>query len=99
MVTITARARSMPLITMNSSALSSMAESEPSWLMMGSTLCMSYLKYSDSMFSSRAAILSALPRMVLISPLCTINRYGWARIQLGFVLVLNLEWTMAMADL
>ena len=26
-------------------------------------------KYSDSMFSSRASILSTLPRMVLISPL------------------------------
>ena len=74
MVTMTARGRSIPLITINSRALSSMAESEPSWFMMGSTLCMSYLKYSDSMFSSLATILSTLPRMVLISPLWTMKR-------------------------
>ena len=50
------------------------------------------------MFSSLASILSAFPRMVLISPLCTIKRLGWALSQLGFVLVLNLEWTVAIAD-
>ena len=88
----------MPLMTMNSNALSSIAESEPSWLMIGRTLYMSDLKNLVSMFSSRAIILSTLPRMVLISPLCTMIRFGWARIQLGFVLVLKRECTVAMAD-
>ncbi len=41
MVIITASGRSMPFITMNSSALSSMAESEPEVLMMGRILFMS----------------------------------------------------------
>ncbi len=98
MVIITARGRSIPLITRNSRVLSSMAESEPAVFTTGSTLCKSPFKCSDSIFSSRASILSALPRMVLISPLCTINRLGWARSQLGLVLVENLECTMAMAD-
>ena len=88
---ITARGSSMPLIIINSRALSSMAESEPSWLMMGRTLCISDLKNSDSMVSSRASILSTFPRMVLISPLCTMIRLGWALIQLGLVLVLKRE--------
>ena len=52
----------------------------------------------DAMFSSLASILSALPRMVLISPLCTMRRLGWARSQLGFVLVEKRECTMAIAD-
>ena len=59
--------------------------------MIGSILCISYLKYFDSMVSSRAIILSTLPRMVLISPLWTMRRLGCALIQLGFVLVLNRE--------
>ena len=33
------------------------------------------------------SILSAFPLIVLISPLCTIRRLGWARFQLGAVLV------------
>ena len=37
-------------------------------------------------------------RMVLISPLCTIKRLGCALSQLGFVLVLKRECTMAIAD-
>ena len=50
------------------------------------------------MVSSRESIRSALPRMVLISPLWRIKRLGWARSQLGLVLVEKREWTMAMAD-
>ena len=88
----------MPLITRNSNVLSNIAESEPVLLMAGSTLCSCPFRCSDSMFSSRANILSALPRMVLISPLCTISRFGWARSQLGLVFVEKRECTMAMAD-
>ena len=95
---ITARGSSIPLITINSNALSSMAESEPDVLMAGRTLCSSPFKYSEDIVSSLARILSAFPRMVLISPLCTIKRFGCALSQLGFVLVLNRECTMAMAD-
>ena len=50
------------------------------------------------MVSPRASMRSALPRMVLISPLWTMNRFGCARSQLGFVLVENREWTMAMCE-
>ena len=95
---ITASGSSMPLITMNSSALSSMAESEPEVLIAGRTLCSSPFNAPDSIVSSLARILSALPRIVLISPLCTINRFGCALCQLGAVFVLNLECTMAIAD-
>ena len=98
MAIITASGSSIPLITRNSSVLSSMAESEPVLLIAGSTLCICPFKYSDSIFSSLASILSALPLMVLISPLCTIRRLGCALSQLGFVLVENRECTMAMAE-
>ena len=98
MAIITANGSSMPLITRNSRVLSSMAESEPVLLMAGSTLCIWPFRYTDSIFSSLASILSALPRMVLISPLCTMRRLGWARSQLGLVLVEKRECTMAMAD-
>ena len=76
-----------------------MAESEPVVSTTGSTRVMSSaLKAGALMVSSRASILSALPRMVLISPLCTMKRLGWARSQLGSVLVEKRECTMAMAD-
>ena len=98
MVIITARGRSMPFITMNSSALSSMAESEPEVLMIGRILFISSCMMGLAMDSSRASIASVLPLMVLISPLCRIKRFGWARIQLGFVLVEKRLCTMPMAD-
>ena len=97
MVTITARGRSMPFITKNSSVLSSMAESLPPWLTMGRILPMSSFRYLLAMVSSRASMVSTLPRMVLISPLCRIKRLGWARFQLGEVLVENRLCTMPMA--
>ena len=52
---------------------------------------------AEHMVSSRASMRSALPRMVLISPLCRIRRLGCARSQLGVVLVEKRECTMAMA--
>ena len=88
----------MPFITMNSSALSSMAESEPEVLMMGRILFMSSCRMGLSMLSSRASMASVLPLMVLISPLCRMNRLGWARIQLGLVLVEKRLCTMPIAD-
>ncbi len=98
-VIIIASGSSIPLITKNSSVLSSIAESEPSVLTTGITLVRSSaLNLGARIVSSRASILSAFPRMVLISPLCTINRLGCARSQLGLVLVEKREWTMAIAE-
>ena len=98
MVIITASGRSMPFITMNSSALSSMAESEPEVLMMGRILFISSCRMGLEMLSSRASMASVLPLMVLISPLCRMKRLGCARIQLGLVLVEKRLCTMPMAD-
>ncbi len=97
-VIMTASGSGIPLITRNSSVLSNIAESEPDALTAGSTLCSCPARCSDSIVSSRASILSALPRMVLISPLCTIKRFGCARSQLGLVFVEKRECTIASAD-
>jgi hypothetical protein len=48
--------------------------------------------------ASRARIQLRLPRTVLISPLCAMNRYGWASGQDGRVLVENRECTSARAE-
>ena len=88
----------MPLIIKNSSALSSMAESDPSLFTTGSTRAKSPPKASVCIVSSRASILLTLPRMVLISPLWAMSRLGWARCQLGSVLVEKRECTMASDD-
>ena len=74
-----------------------MAESEPSPLITGNTFSRCWRTKGLVMVSSRASIRSALPRMVLISPLCRIIRLGWARSQLGLVLVEKRECTSAMA--
>ena len=88
----------MPFMVKNSMVLSSMAESEPAPLMTGRILSISSCIIREDMVSSLDSIRSALPRMVLISPLWRIMRLGWARSQLGLVLVENREWTRAMAD-
>ena len=98
MRSIMARGRSMPFITMNSRVLSSMAESEPAELITGRIRSAAFCIRGEDMVSSRESIRSALPRMVLISPLWRIMRLGWARSQLGLVLVENRECTRAMAD-
>ena len=59
----------------------------------------SKLNFSEYIVSSLASILSALPLMVFISPLCTMSLFGCALFQLGFVFVENLECTSATADL
>ena len=97
MATITACGSGIPLIKRNSSVLSSMALSLPCWFTTGSTLLISLPSTLLPMLSSRASMVSTLPRMVLISPLCRIYRLGWARIQLGLVLVENRLCTMPMA--
>ncbi len=95
---MTASGRSIPFITINSSALSSIAESEPEVLTIGRILFMSSCMTWLEMDSSRASMESVLPLMVLISPLCRIKRLGCARIQLGLVLVEKRLCTMPMAD-
>ena len=52
---------------------------------------------SDFRIDSLASIHSLLPLIVFISPLCPRYLNGCARSQLGKVLVLNLEWTSAIA--
>ena len=53
---------------------------------------------SEDIVSSRANILSAFPRIVLISPLWRIRRFGCARSQLGSVFVEKRECTSAIAE-
>jgi hypothetical protein len=65
--------------------------------MIGKTLLRSSPKASETMLASRACIQLMLPRSVLISPLWAMKRYGWARSQLGKVLVEKREWTMPIA--
>ena len=74
-----------------------MPESLPFGLMIGRMFSMSSPKASDSKRASRACIQLMLPRRVLISPLWAMKRQGWARSQLGKVLVLKREWTSASA--
>ena len=69
-----------------------MPESLPSVSMTGMIVCMSSPKRGDSNSRSRACI------QLMFSPLWATYRYGWARAQLGNVLVLNREWTRARDD-
>jgi hypothetical protein len=78
--------------------LSKVAESDPSGLTTGVTFWRSSPKRSLASCDSLARIQLMLPLRVLISPLWAIRRNGWARSQLGKVLVENREWTRAMAD-
>ena len=96
---ITARGRGVPFIIRNSSVLSSMAESDPDVSTAGRTFFMSSSERTgERNVSSRASILSALPRIVFISPLWAIRRFGCARCQLGWVFVEKREWTIARAE-
>ena len=74
----------------NSNVLSNIAESEPLSSTTGNTFLMSG-NNGDSALPSRALIQFTLPRIVLISPLCTKKRLGCARAQLGNVFVLKRE--------
>ena len=87
-----------PFIARNSSVLSSIWESLPPGSTTGSTRFIAPPITGERMVSSRAFMRSWLPRMVLISPLCSKKRWGWALDQLGNVLVEKREWTMAICD-
>ena len=76
-----------PVMVRNSSALSNIAESEPSARTIGNSSLSSSPNRSVFMWLWRASIREQLPRMVLISPLCTTMRLGWARSHDGKVLV------------
>ncbi len=77
-----------PERTRNSSALSSIAESLPMGRTIGAIFLMSSPQSGLSRSDSRALIQFWFPFSVLISPLCARNRKGWARSQVGKVLVL-----------
>ena len=77
-----------PARTSSSSTLSKVAESLPPPRTTGAILAMSGPQTGWASMLSRACIQLMLPRTVLISPLWAINRNGWARSQVGKVLVL-----------
>ncbi len=71
-------------------------ESDASGLTMGMRSASSRSsKAADCMRPCRARTQFLLPLTVLISPLWAIMRQGWARSQLGNVLVEKREWTIA----
>ena len=92
---MTTSGNSRPDIINNSIALSNSPES----LQFGSMTGMTYLRsspiFSLSIKPWRAVIQLRFPRSVLISPLWATQRNGWARAQLGSVLVEKREWTIA----
>ena len=88
----------MPFIFRNSSALSSIWESEPSGSTTGSTRFISSPITGENIVSSRACMRSKLPRMVLISPLWRSILWGCAFDQLGKVLVEKRECTIAILE-
>ena len=96
-IIITACGSERPVRTSSSSALSNLAESLPASSMIGSSLSTSSPNSGDANSCSRACIQFALPRSVLISPLCARKRYGCARSHDGNVLVLKRWCTSARA--
>ena len=76
-----------PACTSTSKTLSSAAESEPDAWITGFTTAWSSPKASAAMRISWLFIQLALPRRVLISPLCASIRKGWANRHSGKVLV------------
>ncbi len=87
----------LPAIVRNSNTLSRVALSLMPCCMTGKISSMFGILSVDITLS-RACIQERLARMVFISPLWQSILKGWASLQAGRVLVLNLEWTMAMAD-
>ncbi len=82
----------------NSSVLSNICESLPLGSTTGSTRFMASPMTAERIVSSRAFMRSWLPRMVLISPLCSRKRCGCAFDQLGNVLVEKRECTIAICE-
>ena len=87
-----------PAITSSSSTLSKVAVSLPPGRITGRIFARSSPRTFDCSRPSRARIQLALPRSVLISPLCATNRYGWASGHDGNVFVENRWCTRARAD-
>ena len=77
-----------PPRTSSSSTLSKMPESLNRSLMTGASFATSAPNRGELMVFCRAFILLMLPRSVLISPLCAMQRNGCASAQDGKVLVL-----------
>ncbi len=93
----TACGRLRPARCSNSSTSSKFAESEASGVHMGNILRMLPGINGVARRASRAAIQLRLPRIVLISPLCAISRYGCDSGQDGKVFVENRLCTSAIA--
>jgi hypothetical protein len=94
-IIMTASGSDRPPRSSSSSTLSNTPESLVARSVIGISFFRSLPKISDSSIPSRAAIQLTLPRSVLISPLCDMNRIGWARSHEGNVFVLNRECTIA----
>ena len=86
----------MPDLTKNSSALSNDALSLMSGCITGEKSFTSP-RGSELSTLSRASIQERFERIVLISPLWASILKGWASDQVGKVLVLKREWTIARA--
>src|SRR4051794_38775409 len=89
--------RLRPARCSSSSTSSKLAESDACGVLIGNSRLMLPGSTLDLISASRAAIQFLLPRIVLISPLCAMNRYGWASGQDGNVFVENRECTSAIA--
>ncbi len=96
-IIITACGSVRPPRCSSSSTSSNDAESEAPGVQIGKALARSPGISSEASSDSRARIRFRLPRTVLISPLCAMNRNGWASGQAGKVLVENRECTIATA--
>ena len=94
---LTASSIGLPASTSSSSTLSKVAESLPPSRTTGLILSRSGPYTGCASMLSRACIQLMLPRTVLISPLCAMKRKGWARSQVGNVLVLYRWCTRAIA--
>src|SRR6185295_1103659 len=93
----TACGRLRPDRCSSSSTSSKPAESDASGVQIGNSRLIFPGSAVDFSSAFRACIQFLLPRIVLISPLCAMNRYGWASGQDGNVLVENRECTSAIA--
>jgi hypothetical protein len=94
----TACGRLRPARCNNSSTSSKLAESDASGVQVGNSRRMLPGSNGEASNASRAAIQFRLPRIVLISPLCAMNRYGWASGHDGNVFVEKRECTNAIAE-
>ena len=93
----TACGRLRPARCSSSSTSSKLAESDAAGVHTGKTRRMMPGMLGLRSSASRACIQFRLPRIVLISPLCAMNRYGCASGQDGNVFVEKRECTSAMA--